>query len=253
MGIRLECKRSSAGGFPPKGNCTARTIPPTWGRTTYRALVGVSLQWRPWPDESLRVLVQRRGLDVSPRPANQRAKQLRQVMEFNTASIEPRRQSGFTLVEVLVSLGIVTLLFSGILTAYIQSSRQAEWAGYSLAAQAIGIQQLDQARSGIWDDSINKNELTNLNLFSWSYNATTRVGTGYTTNVLDVPISGTNIVIATNFVTVKLLSLTGLTNMQIQMVTVDTVWSFLTSTGRRLFTNRTASYFGPDNRDASSL
>jgi hypothetical protein len=153
----------------------------------------------------------------------------------------------------MVALGIVTLLFSGILTVYIQSSRRAEWAGYSLAAQAIGIQQIEQARSGVWDFSISKNELTNLNLFSWSYNATTKVGTGYTTNVLDLPISGTNIVMATNFVTVKMLNVAGLANVQIQMVTVDTVWPFPTSTGTRLFTNRTASYFGPDNRDTSSL
>src|ERR1035437_8503854 len=81
---------------------------------------------------------------------------------------------GFTLVEVVVSLGIVTLLFSGILTAYIQSSRQAEWAGYSLAAQAIGIQQIEQARSAVWD--FNTNQLMNLNLQSWTYNATTQVG-----------------------------------------------------------------------------
>lgn len=160
---------------------------------------------------------------------------------------------GFTLVEVVVSLGIVTLLFSGILTAYIQSARQAEWAGYSLAAQAIGIQQIEQARSGVWDYSTSKNELTNLNLFAWYYNPATKVGTGYATNVLDLPISGTNFVVATNFVTVKMLTLSGLTNMQIQMVTVDTVWPFPTSTGMRLFTNRTANYFGPDNRDASSL
>jgi prepilin-type N-terminal cleavage/methylation domain-containing protein len=160
---------------------------------------------------------------------------------------------GFTLVETMVSLGIITLLFSGILTAYIQSSRQAEWAGYSLAAQAVGIQQIEQARSGVWDYSINKNELTNLNLISWSYNPTTKVGTGYATNVLDLPVSGTNVVLVTNFVTVKMLNLTGLTNVQVQMVTVDTVWPFRTSQGQRLFTNRTATYFGPDNRDVSSL
>jgi hypothetical protein len=34
---------------------------------------------------------------------------------------------------------------------------------------------------------------------------------------------------------------------------VDTVWPFQTLTGQRLFTNRTANYFGPDNRDATSL
>ena len=161
--------------------------------------------------------------------------------------------AGFTLVEVVIALAIVTLLFSGILAAYIQASRQAEWAGYSLAAQAIGIHQIEQARSGVWDCSISKNELTNLNLLAWSYNPATKVGTGYTTNILDLPVSGTNVVIATNFVTVKMLNLTGFTNVQVQMVRVDTVWPFPTSKGMRLFTNRTASYFGPDNRDMSSL
>jgi prepilin-type N-terminal cleavage/methylation domain-containing protein len=160
---------------------------------------------------------------------------------------------GFTLVEVVVALAIVTLLFSGILSAYIQSSRQAEWAGYSLAAQAVGIHQIEQARSGVWDCSIGKNEVTNLNLLAWSYNPVTGVGTGYVTNVLDLPVSGTNLVIVTNFVTVKTLGLTGFTNVQVQMVAVDTVWPFPTSTGMRLFTNRTASYLGPDNRDMSSL
>jgi prepilin-type N-terminal cleavage/methylation domain-containing protein len=166
---------------------------------------------------------------------------------------EVERLQGFTLVEVLVSLGIVTLLFSGILSAYIQATRRAEWAGYSLAAQAIGIQQIEQARSGVWDSSINKNELTNLNLLSWSYNATTSVGTGYSTNMLDLPVSGTNVVIATNYVTVKMLNLASSPGVRVQMVTVDTVWPFLTLHGRCLFTNRTATYFGPDNRDASSL
>lgn len=163
------------------------------------------------------------------------------------------RVRGFTLVEVVVALAIITLLFSGFITAYVQSSRSAEWAGYSLAAQSVSIQQIEQARSGVWDYSISKNELTNLNLLSWSYNATTKVGTGYTTNVLDLPVSGTNIVVVTNFVTVKMINLTGFTNVQVQMVTVDTVWPFLKGSSTLLFTNRTASYFGPDNRDASSL
>ena len=61
------------------------------------------------------------------------------------------------------------------------------------------MQQIEQARSAVWDYSINKNELTNLNLRAWTYNATTRVGTGYTTNVLDLPISGTNIVVVDQF------------------------------------------------------
>lgn len=154
----------------------------------------------------------------------------------------------------MVSLAIIVVLFGGILTAYIQTSRQAEWAGYALAAQAIGIQQIEQARSAVWDYSIGKNELTNLNLMGWSYNTSTKVGKGYSTNVLDLPISGTNAVIATNFVTVKMLNLTGLNSVQVQMVTVETVWPLLTLRhGKRLYTNTTASYFGPDNRDPASL
>ena len=191
-------------------------------------------------------------------PIRLRSKRLRDLTPSASPGFKPEHTKagtirGFTLVEVVISLAIVTLLFSGILTAYIQSNRQAEWAGYSLAAQAIGIQQIEQARSAVWDYSINKNELTNLNLLSWTYNATTQVGTGYTTNVLDVPVSGTNIVVVTNFVTVKMLNLTGFANVQVQMVTVVTVWPFQSYSGRSVFTNRTASYFGPDNRDASSL
>jgi len=160
---------------------------------------------------------------------------------------------GFTLVEVLVALAVVALLFGGVLTTYIQASRQAEWAGYALAAQAIAIQQIEQARSAVWDPAISKNELTNMNLLAWTYNPATKVGTGYTINVLDLPVSGTNIVVATNFVTVKMLNLTGFTNAQVQMVTVNTVWPLSTPSGTRLFTNCAASYYGPDNRSITSL
>jgi prepilin-type N-terminal cleavage/methylation domain-containing protein len=206
------------------------------------------------------------GIIYRPTPQSMKAVSiLAHLIEGATQSSPMERRSsggrkraqwpqGFTLVEVLVSLAIVTLLYGGMLTAYITTSRRAEWSGFSLAAQSIGIQQIEQARSGVWDYSISKNELTNLNLRAWSYNAMTRVGTGYSTNVLDLPVSGTNVVVATNFTTVKMVNLTGLTNVQVQMVTVDTVWPFLTLKGKlQFFTNRTASYYGPDNRDASSL
>jgi len=213
-----------------------------------------ALTVRHFDKEIKRVLQQNhstRRLDKTP--GKSRLKALSYEIDARESLTGTGAFQGFTLVEVLVSLGIVTLLFGGILSAYIQTSRRAEWAGYSLAAQAIGILQIEQARSGVWDYSINKNELTNLNLLSWNYNATTKVGTGYSTTVLDLPVSGTNVVVATNFVTVKMLNLTASPSVQVQMVTVDTVWPFLTLHGKCLFTNRTASYFGPDNRDASSL
>ncbi len=166
-------------------------------------------------------------------------------------------RGGFTLVEVVIAIALLTLLLAGILTAYIQSGRHAEWAGYSLAAQALSIHQIEQARSAVWDYSINKNELitlvTNLSSPSYHNSSGTKVWRGFTTRQLDIPISGTNIVIATNYVTLKQFSLSGSPLVQVQMVTVDTVWPFLTLGGVRLFTNRTATYFAPDNRDTTSL
>jgi type II secretory pathway pseudopilin PulG len=176
---------------------------------------------------------------------------------MDTANRQPGKRPlrAFTLAEVMIALGIVTLMFGGIITAYIQSARQAEWAGYSLAAQGLGIQQIEQARSAVWDTSIGKNEMTNLTLMGWTYNAATGVGTGYATNMLDLPVSGTNTVYATNYVTLKMFWVNGVSNppVQMQMLTVDTVWPFKSYSGTRLFTNRTATYYAPDNRDASSL
>lgn len=163
------------------------------------------------------------------------------------------RFKAFTLVEVVVALAIAALVLGGILNAYIQAGTQTEWAGYSLAAQSIGIQAIEQARSAVWDNSIGKNELTNMYLTAWSYDAGSKIGRGYSTRVLDVPTSGTNVVMATNFVTVKMLTLTGASQVQIQMISVDTVWLFRDYRGRRLMTNQIATYFGPDNRDVSSL
>ncbi len=194
-----------------------------------------------------------RPLSVPPTPRGRLPAKRLCLLGGGRVGIRVRRPRGFTLMEVVVSIGIIALVFGGVLTAYVQTNRQAEWAGYSLAAQTIGIHQIEQARSAVWDYSIAKNELTNLNLTSWSYNAGTKVGTGRTTRVLDIPISGTNVIVATNYVTVKLMNVTGVANVQVQMVMVDTVWPFPTRTGFRLYTNRTATYFGPDNRDISSL
>jgi prepilin-type N-terminal cleavage/methylation domain-containing protein len=168
------------------------------------------------------------------------------------------RNSAFTLAEVVVAVAIIAMVFGGILTAYVQATRRAEWSGYSLAAQALAMQQIEQARSGVWDPSMSpyRNDLTNLTLIN-----RTNIGgviTGYTWNTLDVPVSGTNNSIrATNFVTVRpitpIYAGSPFVQLQLYMVRVDTVWPFAKGKTLRYFTNTLSSYFAPDNRDAQSL
>ena len=159
------------------------------------------------------------------------------------------RAFAFTLAEVVISLAIAALLFGGIITAYTVTTRRAEWTGYSLAAQSLAVQQLEQARSAVWDPGDDKNEITNLNLLSWTYNNSTKVGKGYSWANLDLPVSGTNFVRATNFVTITMLTnVTGAPGVNLQMVRVDTVWPYTGSGGTHFFTNSLCTYLAPDNR-----
>jgi prepilin-type N-terminal cleavage/methylation domain-containing protein len=164
-----------------------------------------------------------------------------------------KRYRAFTLAEVVVAIAIVALVLGGMTVAYTQTTRRAQWTGYSLAAQALAVQQLEQARAAVWDSSIGKNEITNLNLSGFAY--ASGVWTGYTWTNLDIPISGTNVVRATNYVKLKLLYINGVTNppVQLQMLRVDTVWPFRWGATQRYFTNTVSSYYAPDNRDANSL
>ena len=142
-----------------------------------------------------------------------------------------RRVSAFTLAE-------------GILTGYIQSAKRAEWTGYSLAAQAYGIQQLEQARSATWDVSStpNVNQLTNLtlNMIGWAFSG--NAWKGYTWTNIDIPYSGSNYVRATNFVTVSNVTVSAFPSVSVQSVRVDTVWRYQ----NKNVTNTMVNYYAPD-------
>lgn len=60
-------------------------------------------------------------------------------------------EDGFTLVEVLVAIFIVGLVFTTILTSYVAATDRSEWSGYSLAAQSLAVQGMEQARCAKWD------------------------------------------------------------------------------------------------------
>ena len=148
--------------------------------------------------------------------------------------------SGFTLVEVALAMSIIAMVFSITIVAYIHACTRAKWSGYSLAAQALAVQQIEQARSAVWDPTQNPpvDELANLPT--------------KTTNQLNLPISGTNVLFATNYITVSLLTNNG---SQFHMVRVDTVWNFVGYATNRvhIFTNTAVSYFAPDNPDPSDF
>ena len=161
----------------------------------------------------------------------------------------------FTLLEVVISSAIVVMVFAGIIKAYVQSGQRLEWTGYSLAAEALAMQTIEQARATVWDPAQTPplNELTNLNLMGMSYNSSSLTLTGFTTNILDVPYESTNYVMATNFVTIQMLNINGNTNVQEQVVTVQTVWPFVVRSSNLCFTNTVSTIVSPDNRAPSSF
>jgi hypothetical protein len=154
-----------------------------------------------------------------------------QVMDLPGARRAQGRAAAFTLVEVVMSVFIMMLLMAGIITAYIQASYRAEWSGYSLAAQAVGIQQLEAAKAAVWDplQTPVKDEIKQLVLV---------------TNVLlDLPVTGTNNVYATNYTTISVVTNGIYSNY---MVKVDTVWPFRWKSQIVYFTNTVADYYAPD-------
>ena len=161
-----------------------------------------------------------------------------------------RVSAGFTLIEVIIAAAIVGLVFGGVINCYIQSGVRIEWTGYSLAAQSLASQVVEQTRSASWDpaQATPVNNLTNLNLLGASYDSSTRTYTGYTVSILDVPYSGTNTIPATNFVTVQLVYVNGDAKVQMQFVQVNTVWPFYYRKGNLYFTNTVSTMVAPDDR-----
>ncbi len=168
-------------------------------------------------------------------------------------------EAGFvcTFWEVLIAVVIVALVFGSIIQGYLITATRGAWTGYSLAAQSMGVQVIEQARAAVWDISIGKNETTNINMLGRQWTATNQTWTGYTTNILDVPWKGTNAILATNFITIRTFYANNYSNVpvQLQFIQVDTVWPFTgwLKMGVCYYTNSIGTYMAPDNRDPSGL
>jgi hypothetical protein len=159
-----------------------------------------------------------------------------------------RRNTAFTLAEVVMCLVIVGMVFGGIILAYVQTERRAKWSGYSLAAQALAIQQIEQCRAAVYDPLVPKDELLSLtNLTGWTPSGTTN-GSGSATVTFSLPNSTNgNTIFATNKVTITTVWDANWQSVYWHKVRVDTVWPFLWGSTSRLYTNTVISYYAPDN------
>ena len=146
-----------------------------------------------------------------------------------SVSHQLRSSKGFTLVEVVISMAYAALITSGIIYGYTLSVKRAEWAAYSVAAQAQAKQRMEQTRAAKWDYQ--------------SFPAVDQLlqsSFPVVTNILDLPLSGTNSTLATLTTTITVIS----TNPPVKMIRVDCVWRV--ANGRQ-FTNTVVTYRAPDN------
>jgi len=120
--------------------------------------------------------------------------------------------------ESLIGMLILAIITSGVVTGFVYSHRTAEWTAYSLSAQALALQSIEQSRAARWEpySSSPTDELTNM--------PAVRVHT------LDVPMIGTNVAYATNRVQIRTIS----TAPPLKEIYSECVWSFK---NKRLYTN----------------
>lgn len=148
---------------------------------------------------------------------------------LSTSSSRARTgQGAFTLAEVCVATAIAAMTVAGIIQGYTQSTKRAEWSAYSLAAQALATQRLEQTRACRWDTETGVDQLVTANF-------------PQQTVLLDMPVIGTNGFYATNITTITTISANA---PRLRMIQVDCIWRFPT-TGR-VFTNTVATYRSPD-------
>src|SRR5438270_12546285 len=75
---------------------------------------------------------------------------VRLMFDQGAKIIKANRRSGFTLVETLVAVLILSMVMSGVIYGYVQANRIAEFSSMSLAATAYAQQGAEQARAADW-------------------------------------------------------------------------------------------------------
>jgi hypothetical protein len=145
----------------------------------------------------------------------------------------------------MFSIVILAVAIAGLLNGFVQSGRRAEWSGYSLAAEGLNLQQLEQMRAAKWDTdgAIYVDETTNMNhLKAWTYAG--GIYSGYSYTNLDLPYNTTNstAMMVTNYFTMSVVTVATNPLVTVKFLRTDTVWQFM---GKK-FTNSIATYRAPD-------
>jgi hypothetical protein len=137
------------------------------------------------------------------------------------------------LIEVVIAMGIAAMVFSGIILGFTTSCQRVEWASYDLAAQNLAQQGIEQARAAQWDP-----------LAPTPVDFCVQSNFPPATNILDIPISGTNV---TRAVTTWTITNVGTSNYPLKMIRVDCAWRYQ-NVGRAatFFTNTVATLRSPD-------
>ena len=138
------------------------------------------------------------------------------------------KRAGVTIVETVIAMLIVAVTIAATINGYILSSNRAEWSSQSLAAHSLAMQRMEQVRAAKWDVS---GEVP--------VDLVTEASFPAIKSVLDLPISGSNVVSAAIFTTIKTVS----ASPPLKLVRVDCVWPYRE---RGFFTNTLMTYRSPE-------
>ena len=162
-----------------------------------------------------------------------------------------------TIMEVVITLVVAGVTVVGVVNGYVFSAKRAEWNAYSLAAQSLAMQQLEQARAAKWDqlsdppvdELVASNFVDQVNILDIPVTGNALAGTlalqfprprtNCAAIVTQASTNGISFVFATNYVSIWSVS----ANPPLKGLRVDCVWSFM---GRSTHTNSVVTYRGPD-------
>lgn len=139
-------------------------------------------------------------------------------------AVKAGRDRGFTLTEVVVAMAITAATFAVVIYGYCGANYRAEWSVYSLAAQSLAMQGIEQARAAKWEPQTPVDELGTTNYSQ--------------VDTLDVPMSGQP-VLATNYISVTTAS----DNPPLRQLRADCVWMLAR---RGPYTNTAITLRAPD-------